>query len=108
MSLETSAAIIAVSVAVLALICIGVLVAVVLLIQRVMKLVEAIHRQTTPILETARQTAETVRDIGESARLQVRRIERFGDRIAQVGATYAALSRGVVVAMATLLKRRGV
>lgn len=108
MALETSAAIIAISLALLSLVFISVLVALYLVIRRIMTVVTAVQRQAEPILATARQTVETVRDMGVSARFQVRRLERLGDRIAQIGATYSALSHGVVVAMATLLKRKGV
>ena len=59
-----------------------------------------------PLFATVQHTADTVREIGDVARFQVRRLERLGNRIARLSALSSAVSRGVAVAITALLKKK--
>jgi predicted Holliday junction resolvase-like endonuclease len=106
MSLETSAAIIAVSMACMTPVVMAVLVAMFLLVRQIAAVMTTVQAQTPPLFDTVRHTADTVREISNAARTQVRRLERLSHRIARTGAIYSALSHGVAVAMAALAKRK--
>ncbi|MBI3608328.1 MAG: hypothetical protein HY207_10195 [Nitrospirae bacterium] len=106
MALETSAAIIAVSLALLSVVLSAVLVAVFLFVRRMTVVLSVMEQQMLPLFATLQHTADTVSEIGDAARFQVRRLERLGNRIARLGALYSAVSHGVAVAIATLLKKK--
>ena len=106
MALETSAAIIAVSLALLSSVLTAVLVAVFVFVRRITVVLSVMEQHLLPLFATVQHTADTVREIGDVARFQVRRLERLGNRIARLSALSSAVSRGVAVAITALLKKK--
>lgn len=107
MSVETSAAVVAISLAILTVVVIVVMVAILLLLRRVAMLVATVHQQVDPILTSVRHTAETLQDIGDSAQVQMRRLERVANRVARATAGYSAVIHGVAIAVAALFRKKG-
>jgi len=106
MSVETSAAVIAISLAILTVVMVSVMVMMLLLLRRVAELVSSIQRHVDPILTSVRHTAETVQDIGDSAKVHAHRLGQAAERLTRLIATYSAVIHGVALAAAALFRKK--
>jgi len=106
MNVETSAAVIAVSLAILTVVVISVMIMIVLLLRRVAALVAAIQQHVDPILTSVRHTVEAVQDIGDSAKGHMDRLEQAAERLARLIATYSAAIHGVALAVSALFRKK--